>query len=432
MKLPIAAVLAIALTSVLSFVTGCAEEDAEGREFAYPVGATVPPSAPPPLRSQSENAGPSVEAEQDSEEVEVGADSDAPQDNQPVDASPSALTDFRGALNPYGSWVEDSTYGTVWVPSPDVVGDDFEPYSTAGHWAYDDEYVWVSDYDWGWAPFHYGRWAYGGGVGWEWIPGRRYAGAWVSWRSGSGYVGWAPMPPAWGWHGGVAMGLQSVPVARYGFVATADLFHPSVASRMVSGDRVGALTAQTRAWEPAATGPLAGRAVAHPAVSGPSPASLNIPQSAVVHASTNPGVARARAFARLNTTAEAARASAGMSRTLTGRVGPAGGTRQPEPSHFGGRMGAGFRGSAAAQAPSRQLTSGGARPYYGTPSSAGAPGVRAAGPSVYRGVPAYHGGAPAGGSHGGGGYSGGSHGGGGGSHGGGGGSHGGGHGGGHR
>jgi len=32
-------------------------------------------------------------------------------------------------------------------------------------------------------------------IGWYWIPGRRWAPAWVSWRRSSDYVVWAPLPP---------------------------------------------------------------------------------------------------------------------------------------------------------------------------------------------------------------------------------------------
>ncbi len=90
-------------------------------------------------------------------------------------------------------------YGLVWVPNPNAVGSDFEPYASAGHWTYDNNWTWVSDYSWGWVPFHYGRWAQTQGEGWAWIPGRTYAGAWVDWRVGNGYVGWAPARPDWAW-----------------------------------------------------------------------------------------------------------------------------------------------------------------------------------------------------------------------------------------
>jgi hypothetical protein len=53
----------------------------------------------------------------------------------------------------------------------------------------------MSDYSWGWAPFHYGRWDYDQYYGWLWIPGNEWGPAWVSWRRADGYYGWAPMEP---------------------------------------------------------------------------------------------------------------------------------------------------------------------------------------------------------------------------------------------
>ncbi|MDB5000064.1 MAG: hypothetical protein JWR76_1141 [Mucilaginibacter sp.] len=101
--------------------------------------------------------------------------------------------EFYDQLSPYGAWVSDPNYGDVWVP--DVNGD-FRPYVTNGHWVLT-EYgnTWVSDYPWGWATFHYGRWHYDDYYGWEWIPGNDWAPAWVSWRNGNGYYGWAPLEP---------------------------------------------------------------------------------------------------------------------------------------------------------------------------------------------------------------------------------------------
>ncbi|KAF5281398.1 hypothetical protein FQR65_LT14736 [Abscondita terminalis] len=65
---------------------------------------------------------------------------------------------FYDELSPYGNWDDDPTYGEVWYPD---AGRDFRPYSSNGYWAMT-EYgnTWVSDYPWGWAPFHYGRWVY--------------------------------------------------------------------------------------------------------------------------------------------------------------------------------------------------------------------------------------------------------------------------------
>jgi hypothetical protein len=56
-------------------------------------------------------------------------------------------------------------------------------------------WLWVSDYEWGHIPFHYGRWVHDPFDGWIWIPGYVWAPSWVIWRSGGGYVGWFPMPP---------------------------------------------------------------------------------------------------------------------------------------------------------------------------------------------------------------------------------------------
>ena len=139
-----------------------------------------------------------------------------------ADNDPSALTTFRPTLDPYGNWVSDPTYGTVWVPHAHVVGTGFAPYVSRGHWALtaDDDWIWVSDYPFGWAVFHYGRWVWISGYGWSWVPGRTYANAWVVWRvptAGYAYVGWAPMPPSWVWVDGVAVGLWYAPPAAYVF-----------------------------------------------------------------------------------------------------------------------------------------------------------------------------------------------------------------------
>ncbi len=178
-------------------------------------------------------------------------------DNDPAayrETDPSALTEFRSTLDPYGAWVDDDTYGTVWVPAAHVVGPDFTPYVTAGHWSYDDGYVWASDYDWGWAPFHYGRWVYIGGRGWAWIPGRVYRGAWVVWRAGPvgfGYVGWGPAPPLWYWRGGYAYGFSGAYRTPYYFCETRHVFQPQVTRHVVRGPLAGDIGRRTEAYVPA-------------------------------------------------------------------------------------------------------------------------------------------------------------------------------------
>jgi hypothetical protein len=72
-------------------------------------------------------------------------------------------------LDEYGDWRPDSDYGEVWVPRGMRAG--WAPYQD-GHWVYVDPWgwTWVDDEPWGFAPFHYGRWALVGG-GWAWVPG---------------------------------------------------------------------------------------------------------------------------------------------------------------------------------------------------------------------------------------------------------------------
>lgn len=103
---------------------------------------------------------------------------------------------FYDELSPYGDWVHNREYGYVWIPH---AGRNFYPYASNGRWLYTDYgWTWLSDYEWGWAPFHYGRWDFDPQYGWFWFPGNEWAPAWVVWRQGNGYFGWAPMRPETG------------------------------------------------------------------------------------------------------------------------------------------------------------------------------------------------------------------------------------------
>ncbi len=169
------------------------------------------------------------------------------------DADPSALHDFRSTLAPYGQWIEHPTYGTVWVPSRRVVGANFTPYVTAGHWAYDDTggYVWVSNYSWGWAPFHYGRWLVIANVGWAWIPGGSYAGAWVDWRIGDAtwdYVGWRPLPPTFIWRHGRPVRYGHAPHAPYAYIPHRSLFDRDLRGYVQHGPGAARIERHTREY----------------------------------------------------------------------------------------------------------------------------------------------------------------------------------------
>ena len=112
-------------------------------------------------------------------------------------------------LDDSGVWRRDPEYGEVWVPTAVPVG--WAPYHY-GHWAWISPWgwTWVDDAPWGYAPFHYGRWAYAGGA-WCWVPGPVaerpvYAPALVAFVGGPNFavgvavgggvaVGWFPLGP---------------------------------------------------------------------------------------------------------------------------------------------------------------------------------------------------------------------------------------------
>ena len=122
---------------------------------------------------------------------------------------------FYSALQSQGDWFGTAEYGYVFQPRAAAAGATWRPYAD-GYWSFTDEgWTWVSYEDFGWATYHYGRWAKLSDVGWVWVPGYEWAPAWVSWRSSprysdnaaepetasgieepeSDYIGWAPLPP---------------------------------------------------------------------------------------------------------------------------------------------------------------------------------------------------------------------------------------------
>lgn len=76
----------------------------------------------------------------------------------PADA-PQEVAQFYSSLSPYGTWYQVPSHGWVWQPSVVVVNNTWAPYYHGGRWVWSDwGWYWTSDYSWGWAPFHYGRW----------------------------------------------------------------------------------------------------------------------------------------------------------------------------------------------------------------------------------------------------------------------------------
>jgi len=112
-------------------------------------------------------------------------------------------------LDPYGTWNQDPTYGTVWYPT--VTAANWAPYRY-GHWSWIAPWgwTWIDDAPWGFAPFHYGRWTMIGSR-WAWVPGPLparpvYAPALVAFLGGGEFaldsgpaVGWYPLAPGEAW-----------------------------------------------------------------------------------------------------------------------------------------------------------------------------------------------------------------------------------------
>ncbi len=202
------------------------------------------------------------------------------------DMDPTALATFRPVLAPHGTWIEETDFGVVWVPSTTLVGAQFSPYVTGGHWAYTAEgYYWVSDYAWGWGPFHYGRWVWADAYGWVWIPGARYSPAWVEWRYGNGYMGWGPAYPHYCFRGGHAV-LITVAPTPFVFVQSSYFFHPYGPSQHLLGpEHHGAVFGATASYKPPPR-PLHG---ARPFV-GPPPAAAGLPSDHLQKATIAPPV----------------------------------------------------------------------------------------------------------------------------------------------
>jgi hypothetical protein len=105
-------------------------------------------------------------------------------------------------LDDSGAWREDARLGPVWTPRG--LHPSWTPYRF-GHWDWIEPWgwTWIDDAPWGFAPFHYGRWALLDGV-WSWIPGARnvrsvYAPALVMFARESGrnagLLAWFPLGP---------------------------------------------------------------------------------------------------------------------------------------------------------------------------------------------------------------------------------------------
>jgi hypothetical protein len=157
------------------------------------IAANANPPAPQP-------AAPAPVAPQPVAQPEPVAPAPAPQVvvAQPVAANlPPQVNIFYQQLQPYGTWMQVADHGWCWQPSVVNSTPSWRPYADRGRWLHTDQgWYWQSDYAWGWAPFHYGRWVNHTRSGWLWVPDSTWGPAWVVWRSSSTHCGWAPLPPS--------------------------------------------------------------------------------------------------------------------------------------------------------------------------------------------------------------------------------------------
>jgi hypothetical protein len=172
----------------------------------------------------------------------------------PPPPAPSPINDdygvFYDRLEPYGDWAWLDPYGWVWAPWRVAAG--WRPY-TVGRWIYtDDGWYWESEESWGWATYHYGRWTFHPRYGWVWIPGREWAPAWVAWRHGDGWIGWAPLPPQAVWRAEIGIDFGGVDIDViiqpfwWGFVEEGRFLDPRISVRIVPYARNVTLVRQTR------------------------------------------------------------------------------------------------------------------------------------------------------------------------------------------
>lgn len=152
---------------------------------------------------------------------------------------------FFDQLEPHGVWVRHARYNYVFCPTG--VDTAWRPYSH-GRWLYVQDRGWyfASDEPFAWATYHYGRWFADPELGWCWVPGTKWAPAWVSWRRGDNVVGWAPLPPEEdGYSVSIEVSRRELPEAYWVFVPTERFVEPDLSVSIVFGSQQPEYYAQT-------------------------------------------------------------------------------------------------------------------------------------------------------------------------------------------
>ena len=156
--------------------------------------------------------------------------------------TPVSFEFFHASLSPHGTWHESASLGRVWHPRVEIAG--WHPY-TYGHWLYTDVgWTWVSNYEWGAIPYHYGTWALEPELGWVWVPGYVWAPAWVVFRRGPSYVGWAPVPPSYSV--GNSFGFDDYGADHFVFVRSGHFLASEIHHHALPAARTRAIFADTK------------------------------------------------------------------------------------------------------------------------------------------------------------------------------------------
>ena len=153
-------------------------------------------------------------------------------------------------LDEYGAWRSVPEYGQVWYPRGLPAG--WSPY-TNGYWIWEAPWGWnwIDLEPWGFAPFHYGRWAQIGGA-WGWVPGAFvaapvYAPALVAFIADPAailasafagpLVGWFPLGPGEAYWPSYSSDPAYIRALNTGTVADAGRLGPRPAGDAATADR---------------------------------------------------------------------------------------------------------------------------------------------------------------------------------------------------
>lgn len=147
----------------------------------------------------------------------------------------------NAALVAYGRFDDDPRYGARWCPREPPAGEArVEPLRNYGSWVSSNTgAVWASARPGTWldATTRAGWWIYRQASDeWCWVPGVAKHRGHVAWRTGMGYVGWAPLPPSGR--------VEEVPDAAWTYTLLGMLYEPWLTT--LSGDARGDATFATR------------------------------------------------------------------------------------------------------------------------------------------------------------------------------------------